>query len=200
MNTIAIKKRTVTAFIATLALCAITVTLPAAHSYAQESAEPEEAKERERDQDREKPKQTPRASAKLEGEKLTACQKREKNIANITTRIADRGKKQVALFSGIAERVQTFYVTKGKTVEHYDALVADMNAKKAAAEQAVEVITASSGNFTCTAGDPKSNVDSFKQSLTTQIEAIKAYKTSVKNLIVAVKSVQSSEVKQSETR
>lgn len=131
------------------------------------------------------------ANVKREDAKLRACQNREKVINNITSRIADRGQKQLDLFTSIATKTEAFYVNKGKTLSNYDALVADVNAKQAAAATTVAAIKAKSTTFTCNSSDPKAEITSFKDSLKLEIAALKEYKTAVKNLIVGVKSVES---------
>lgn len=125
---------------------------------------------------------------RLEGRKLKACQNREKAVTNIMARIGDRGQKQVDLFSKIAERTQVFYVDKGLSASNYDALVADVTAKKSAAQAAVDSTKSTVVEFKCDGDNPKGVADSFKLSKTDQNDALKAYKTSVKNLIVGVKS------------
>src|ERR1700757_77598 len=70
------------------------------------------------------------AQTRLADAKLKACQNREKAITNIMSRLADRGQKQLNLFSTIADKVEAFYSAKGKTVSNYDALVADLTRKK----------------------------------------------------------------------
>ena len=129
---------------------------------------------------------------KLADAKLKSCQNRQKAITNIMTRMADRGQKQLDLFSTIATRTETFYTTKGKTLSNYDALVADVTAKKAAAQIQVDTLKADSVSFKCDGTDPRSMADSFKTQLKAEISALKEYRTSVKNLIVGVKSVQGS--------
>ena len=130
------------------------------------------------------------AQTKLADAKLKACQNREKAINNILARIASRGQKQLDLFSTIATRVETFYTDKGKVLSNYDALVADVNAKAAAAQTAVDAVKAASVTFKCDGTDPKGTAQSFKDSLKAEIAALKDYKSAVKNLIVGVKSVQ----------
>lgn len=130
------------------------------------------------------------AQTRLAAAKLKACQNREKAITNIMSRLSERGQKHVDLFSKIAERTETFYTKKGKTLANYDALVADVAAKKAAAQAAVDTVKSTSVEFKCDGTDPKGVVSSFKADLKLEIEALKAYRTSVKNLIVGVKSVQ----------
>lgn len=129
--------------------------------------------------------------ARLADNKLKACQNREKAINNILSRIADRGQKQLDLFTSIATKTETFYTNKGKTLSNYDALVADVNAKKTVAQTEVDTLKADGVTFKCDGTDPKGAVSSFKDALKNETQALKAYKTSVKNLIVGVKSVQS---------
>ncbi len=130
------------------------------------------------------------AQTRLADAKLKACQNREKAITNIMSRLADRGQKQLNLFSSIADKTEAFYATKGKTVATYDALVADLATKKAAAEEAVNTVTSTSTTFKCDGTDPKGVVSSFKDSLKAEITTLKDYRTAVKDLIVGVKSAQ----------
>jgi len=123
--------------------------------------------------------------------RLKACENRQQAIQNIMSRIADRGQKQLNLFDTIATRVETFYTNKGNTLSNYDALVAEVNAQKAEAQADVTATQAASSGFSCDLSDPKAFVTSFKSSLKTEISALQTYRTSVKNLIVGVKSVQS---------
>lgn len=130
------------------------------------------------------------AQTRLADAKLKACQKREKAINNIMSRLSDRGTKQLDLFTKIAERTETFYTEKGKTLSNYEALVAEVNAKKAEATTAVAGLKETSVTFACDGTDPKGVASTFKASLKAQNDALKAYKTAVKNLVVGVKSVQ----------
>lgn len=130
------------------------------------------------------------AQTRLADAKLKACQNRERVINNIMARIADRGSKQLGVFDKITERTEAFYTSKGKALSNYDALVADVNAKRATAQSAVDALKASSVTFKCDGTNPKGAVQSFKDNLKTEIKALKDYKVAIKNLIVGVKSVQ----------
>lgn len=131
------------------------------------------------------------AAKRLEDKKLKACERREKVIKNIMARISDRGQKQVNLFTTIAERTQAFYTNKNLSADNYDELVAEVAAKKTAAQATIDEVKAKGESFACSADDPKGAASSFKESLKAEIEAVKAYRTAVKNLIVGVKSAQS---------
>lgn len=127
---------------------------------------------------------------KLADVKLKVCQKREKTIDNIMSRMGDRGVKQLDVFTKIADRTEVFYKKSGKVLDNYAALVAEVDATKAAAQAAVTAAQSTTVSFKCDGTDPKGVADSFKTSLEAQNQALKAYKTAVKNLIVGVKSVQ----------
>ena len=114
------------------------------------------------------------AKLRLEGTKLKACENREKAINNILDRIAKRGERRLDVYSAIFNRVQEFYEKKGLSVSNYDTLVADVNAKNV--------------DFKCDGSDPKGAAASFKDDLKVQIKALQAYKQSIKNLIMAIKT------------
>lgn len=130
------------------------------------------------------------AKVKLTEAKLKACQTREKTITNIMIRHADRGTKVIEVFNKISERTQAFHKEKGKTVSGYDTLVANVNAKKTAAEAAMAEAKSKSTSFSCGGDDPKGVVSAFKDSLHARNQALKAYKAAIKDLIAGVKSAQ----------
>ncbi len=130
------------------------------------------------------------AQTRLSDAKLRVCQTRQTVITNTMSRISDRGQKQLDLFNGIAGNVEKFYTDKGKVLSNYDALVADVNAKQAAAQLAVNAIKTPATSFSCDGTDPMGVADGFKSMLKIEIESLNTYKTSIKNLIVGVKSVQ----------
>jgi iron-sulfur cluster repair protein YtfE (RIC family) len=167
------------------AIPVVAQAIPAHAEEAQTSAQERQATTQTNTEERREAVQTRLADAKLR-----SCQNREKAITNIMARLSDRGQKQVDLFSTIAERTEKFYADKGKTLANYDALVADVAAKKTAAQATVDNVKSTSVEFTCGGDNPKGVASTFKDNLKTEIGALKAYKASVKNLIVGVKSVQ----------
>lgn len=167
------------------AVPAVTQAIPARAEEAQTSAEERQATAQTNTEEHRATAQTRLADAKLK-----MCQNREKVITNIMTRLGNRGQKQVDLFSTIAERAETFYTDKGKTLANYDALTADVTAKKAVAQTTVDTIKSTAPEFKCDGTDPKGIAATFKDNLKSEIKALNDYKTSVKNLIVGVKSVQ----------
>lgn len=129
--------------------------------------------------------------ARLEAGKLKACERRQKTIQNIMARMSDRGTKQFDVFTKISDRTQEFYAEKGKVLENYDALISELNAKKFAVEAVLSETQAESNDFACDGENPKGVASAFKDKLHAQNAALKEYRTAIKNLIVGVKSVQS---------
>lgn len=133
-------------------------------------------------------KRRAQAQTKLQDAKLRACENREEKIKNIMARTSQRGQKHIELFSTIADRVKTYHDNKNLNAENYAALVAEADAKKAGAQLAVEALK--STEFNCSSEDPKGNVQLFKDVKKEMLSALQAYRTSVKNLIVAVAKAQ----------
>jgi hypothetical protein len=129
---------------------------------------------------------------RLAGRRLKACQAHQAAIQTIMTRAGKRGDNHIAFFTKITERVETFYQNKGKTLATYDQLVSAVAAKKAAAQAAVNAVKTADTTFDCNGDNPKAQVAVFRAEIKAEIAAIKEYRTSVKNLIVGVKSVQGS--------
>lgn len=128
---------------------------------------------------------------KLKEDKLKICQEREDHISSSMTGAASRGEDKISLFTKIAERTEAFYAAKGKVLANYNELVAAVNSQKAAAQTAVDTVKASSDDFKCDSDNPKGTANLFKVDVKAMNDALKNYRSAVKDLIVGVKSVQS---------
>jgi len=104
----------------------------------------------------------------------------------------DRAHRMSDRFDKIAERVKEYYTEKlvplEATIENYDALVADVTAKGAAVDEALENADASIDEFDCSGDTPKGILALFRDDMKAVIAALKAHRTSVVNLIVAVRT------------
>ena len=149
-----------------------------------------EKERRERQEEREKKAAERRENRqeKLDENRLKACENREENINKRMEKIAEQRSKQVEVFKKISERTQEFYKDKNLSLANYDELVADVEAKQALAEDAIEQLKSSDVEFDCSGEDPLGIVETFKDARDELRVAMKDYKTSVKNLIVGVKS------------
>jgi hypothetical protein len=119
-------------------------------------------------------------------EKTGRCQPKTRRRATI-----QRTSLASTACSTIAERTEKFYTDKGKTVTNYDDLVAAVNNAKTTTQADVANLKTLIGNgFDCSGDNPKGTAASVKAAIEQTRTDMKAYKTAVKNLIVAVKSVQ----------
>jgi hypothetical protein len=133
---------------------------------------------------REKVKQ--RIEGRLDAAKKTVCEKRVAVITRIMTNAAQMGTRHLGVFDKILQRVQEFYTTKKLTVENYDALVAAAASKKEAAQTAIKAVE-DNVNFDCSAENPVGKVNAFNGQVRAMHKALKDYRTSVKDVLVAVK-------------
>ncbi len=124
---------------------------------------------------------------------LRSCQARETAIKNRMQSLVDLVTNIEEKFSAIGKRVEDFYSTKvvpnGKTVSNYNTLVADIQTKKTAVDTSLASTKTDVSNFSCTNGDPKALYTLFRTNMQKVKQALKDYRTSIKNLIVAVHSV-----------
>lgn len=74
---------------------------------------------------------------RLEGKKLEKCQAREQRIDATMQQMTDRGEKHYEVFTKISDRVKALVANKKLTVENYDALVAEVDAKAQATQAAI---------------------------------------------------------------
>lgn len=134
------------------------------------------------------------AQNRLTAAKLKACQARENAIQKRSKQLGQLATTMEEKFDAIAGRVEEYYTTKvvvpsGKTVTDYNALVADIQTKKTAVRTALAQAQTNANTFSCTNDDPKGQMTKFKDDMRGVIKALQDYRTSIKNLIVAVRSV-----------
>jgi hypothetical protein len=126
---------------------------------------------------------------RLENAKLRVCRNHEANISKLMTNGVQRAQKQIDLFTTITTRVEAFYTEKGKTVDSYDRLVAAVGAAKATAATDLSTLQGTS-TFSCDGSDPKGTASGYRSAAEKLRQDLQAYRTAIKNLIVAVKAAQ----------
>lgn len=186
MNKLNLRRFGITTGLAAMMIAASCLTSVAFATNDQNNGESNEKKV---NQDK-KPKKHEIAS-KLDDTKRSTCQKREKKIKKIMQSMQLRSERQLDVFNKIAERTKSFYEAKQRSVASYNDLVAAVDEKKSAAEIALQAGSSIIADFSCSEDDPLVLKDLFKTQLQEQIAALKAYKTTVNDLIVAVKSASS---------
>jgi len=133
------------------------------------------------------------AAIRLEGKKLEACQKREQSIKQRIDRLNSFVENMLEKFDAIAERVKEYYLTKvepgGKTLANYDALVAQVDESKTAVNDALAQAKLNAEEFDCEGDDPKGMMEQFKTDMLAVKQALKEYRTAIKDLIVGIRSL-----------
>lgn len=132
-----------------------------------------------------------RSSLRREKGQETSCAARQDAVVKRSEQLVKRAKNMEDVFSKIAERVKTYYSDKlvpaGITVSNYDTLVAAIDTKKAAVDTALDEASTVSASFDCSdTTKTKTQVTDFRVAMQKVISALKEFKTSVRNLIVAV--------------
>lgn len=133
------------------------------------------------------------AEVRLTESKLKACQNRENAIQTRSKQLIKMAENMLTTFDKIVSRAEEYYTSKvvpsGKTVSNYDALVADIATKKQTTQTDLDKATADATAFSCTGNDPKGQLTQFRTDMQTVKKDLKDYRTAIKNLIVAVRSV-----------
>lgn len=129
---------------------------------------------------------------KLSEVKLKICESVESRIKTRSTGMATRAENMTTRFTKIADRVEEYYTNKllpkGAVVENYDALVANVAAHEADVNNAVANTQSTISSFDCEANNPKGQLTQFKDEMKKVITALKEYRTSVVDLLVAVRT------------
>lgn len=123
--------------------------------------------------------------------RVRSCQAREEAVTKRMMSLTRMAKNMIDVFEKISGRVQTFYTNvvlpSGKTLPNYDALIADIAAKKQTVLDDLSAAEAKVNAFNCESGDPGMILREFRQDMQQVKTDLAAYRKSIRNLIVAVK-------------
>lgn len=133
------------------------------------------------------------AQNRLNSGRLRACQARENAIKQRTNHLVELVTIMESKFDAIASRVEKYYTDKvvpgGKNVANYTTLTNDIQTKKAAVQVALTKAQTDSASFSCKGDGPRELLLQFRLDMQSVIGALKDYRTSIRNLIVAIHSV-----------
>lgn len=123
---------------------------------------------------------------RLNDARKKVCETRQDKINGIIQKRSEQGTKHLDVFKKIADRVQEFVKTKDLTIENYDDLVAAINDKETAVQAAIDSNSAVTFECATAVGDhpgevPRASIDAVR-------DALKDYRTVIKDLIVNVKA------------
>ncbi len=125
--------------------------------------------------------------------RLKACQTRETSINERQNRLTLLVTNMENNFDSIAQRVKDYYtstvVPSGKEVPTYVDLVENINTRRAMVRTSLDTAQSDVASFACDSDDPKGDLNRYRQNMQVVIQELKQYRTSVKDLIVAVRSI-----------
>lgn len=125
--------------------------------------------------------------------KMRSCIARESVVKNRLEKLWTLSTNIESVFDRHATKVKNYYAEKvlpsGKTVSNYSTLVADIDTKKAAVDAALNEAKTQVMSFSCDSDNPRLVVSQFRLDMLATKKALQNYKVSIKNLIVAVRSV-----------
>jgi hypothetical protein len=125
-------------------------------------------------------------AAKTAEQRQKACEQRKTSINNRITAYNKAANNKLTHFNTIFERVKKFKTDKALQVSNYDALVATATSKQQAATDAVAALKALTADFDCTSTDPGATVASIKSATADARTALKEYRKSIKDIVVAL--------------
>lgn len=122
---------------------------------------------------------------------LRSCKAREDAVKNRMQSLTNLATNIEKVFGSIAMKVEDFYTQKvlpsGRTLSNYDALLADISAKKGIVDMDLSSAADMVGTFSCSSDDPRGLLQNFRIAMQKVKTDLKNYRTSIKNLIVAVR-------------
>jgi DNA anti-recombination protein RmuC len=127
--------------------------------------------------------------AKTAEQRQKVCEQRKGSINNRVTAYNKAANNKLKQFNTIFERVKKFKTDKALQVSNYDALITAATEKQTAASEAVAALKDLSADIDCTATDPASTVASIKSATIEARTALKEYRKSIKDIVVALAQV-----------
>lgn len=129
------------------------------------------------------------ASEKTAEVREKACSARKNAFQKRMENAVAQAEKHKAVFDKIFTRVQDFKESNAVSVESYESLVAAANAAGVKVDDAIAALQSLNTDVDCTDPDAAATaLSAFKETVTEAKTALKDYRTSIKNVLVAVKA------------
>lgn len=130
--------------------------------------------------------QTPTAAQPV----VNTCQSREQAIKKRSKKLIGLASNALEVFDRVANRTGNIYASRvarqGKTIPNYQALMTQINDKKAATVSLLNQAKTTATAFSCAANNPQTTVAQFYSDMAAVKRALQNYRASIHNLIVAV--------------
>ena len=119
-------------------------------------------------------------------QRLKICENREKTINNKVNAFGGHAESYLNRLDGIFEKVQAYQTEQQLPVSNYDELVQAVAGAQTDATTAVAALKVVAVNIDCSADDPAAGLSTVKEAAHEARDALKAYRTALKNLVKAM--------------
>lgn len=129
------------------------------------------------------------AHKKTKAERAKTCENIQKAVNNKLKAFDNHADKYLVRLNGLFTKVQAYQTEHNVALANYDALVATATQKQTDANISVAALKSLGTTLDCSATDPASTLTSVKSGAADARDALKAYRTSLKELVVALVQV-----------
>jgi nickel-dependent lactate racemase len=120
-----------------------------------------------------------------------ACEARKTNLSKRMSNALKHAKKHQQTFDKIYARVKDFVDSKGLTVENYDSLTSAVDTAKSDSTASISALESLDVDVDCTSQNVATSVSNFQQAVKSTRDSLKTYRSSITDLIKAVKGASS---------
>lgn len=133
--------------------------------------------------------QTAKQNAKeqTQAHRQQSCEARKANLTKRMSNAVAQSEKHKAVFDKIYTRVKDFHDTKQLNVADYAALTAKVDTAQTNAQNSIDALKALDVNVDCTSQTVADSVSAFQQAVKSTRDSLKAYRSSITDLIKSLK-------------
>jgi hypothetical protein len=113
------------------------------------------------------------------------CENREKAVNNKLKAFNAVADKHLTRLNSVFDKLQAYQTEQQVAVEDYEQLVTAATANQQIAKDATAALKDLTVEFDCTSNDPASTLGAVKEAAAEARDALKTYRTSLKNIVVA---------------
>lgn len=114
------------------------------------------------------------------------CENRKNAIDNKLNAFTAAADKHLARLNGAYTKLKDYQTKNNVSVSNYDELISAADAKQQAATEAVAALKSVSGGIDCSSADVAVQLKTVKEAAATARNALKAYRTSLHDILVAL--------------
>jgi len=123
---------------------------------------------------------------KLSEIKRQRCESKSKGILDRSTKLNTLIDNAQQKFTLIVDGIKEYVIKQNVSLPNYETLIASINMKKEAVPPLVEVVKSDVAGFSCAGDNPAEQLKKHREDAQAVVEALHAYRVSIKNLIQAI--------------